>query len=351
MQRDSLAQRRGFGGLLEQSTALTRGQRLITATWTQPALFRRAAGVIRGRPRLPPLPQQLEDFRRQHHVPVLAALRLHDADDHLLAVDVTRPQPHHLAGPQPATIGQRKHRSRLQARRHGQDTLDLLRAQHRRQPLGLLDVPNLGRQIVATERDAEQEPHPGHDPIAVANARPALDQVQLKSAHHVGRCRIGRAFKPGSETLATVNVAALRVRGELARSHVLDHALTQRTDSGSVARGSSILSEVDKTSISGRGSQTRQRCPLSWLPVSRFLPPRSGLERSDFVHWHVWDMPTDAGNVCFLGYFGSPFSGSSDRRAGWSRRRNPPSCRFITADHDPPYALAGIEMTEKFLIK
>src|SRR6266849_1447534 len=51
--------------------------------------------------------------------------------------------------------------------------------------------------------------------------------------------------------------------------------------------GSSILSEVDNTSISGRGSQTRQRCPLSWLPVSRLLPPRSGLERSDFVLWHI----------------------------------------------------------------
>jgi hypothetical protein len=37
------------------------------------------------------------------------------------------------------------------------------------------------------------------------------------------------------------------------------------------------------TSISGRGSQTRYRFPLSWLPVSRLLPPRSGLERSDFV--------------------------------------------------------------------
>jgi len=31
--------------------------------------------------------------------PEYPALRLHDADDHLLAVDVTRPQPHHLAGP------------------------------------------------------------------------------------------------------------------------------------------------------------------------------------------------------------------------------------------------------------
>src|SRR5450631_685695 len=48
---------------------------------------------------------------------------------------------------------------------------------------------------------------------------------------------------------------------------------------------SSILSEVDNTSISGRSSQTRQRFPLSWLPVSR--PPRSGLERSDFVLWQI----------------------------------------------------------------
>src|ERR1700726_1479783 len=287
MQRDSLAQRRGFGGLLEQSTELTRGQRLITATWKQLALFRRAAGVIRGRPRLRPLPQQREGFRRQHHVPVLAALRLHDADDHLLAVDVIPPQPHHLAGPQPATIGEAEHRSRLQARRHGQDTFDLLRAQHRRQPLGLLDVPDLGRQIVTTERDAEQEPYPGHDPIAVADARPALDQVQLKSAHLVGRRRIGRAFEPGGEPLAALDVATLRVWVELARGHVLDHALTQWTDSGSVAHGNSILSEVDNTSISGRSSQTRQRCPPSWLPVSRLLPPRSGLERSDFVLWHL----------------------------------------------------------------
>ena len=49
-----------------------------------------------------------------------------------------------------------------------------------RQFLGLPEVPDLGRQIVATERDAEQEPHSGHDPIAVADAHPALDQVQLK---------------------------------------------------------------------------------------------------------------------------------------------------------------------------
>src|SRR5215469_11997077 len=47
MQRNRLAQPRGFGGLLEQPAELTRGQWLmLTATWKQPALFRRKAGVI-----------------------------------------------------------------------------------------------------------------------------------------------------------------------------------------------------------------------------------------------------------------------------------------------------------------
>ena len=51
--------------------------------------------------------------------------------------------PHHLARPQSATIGECQHRSRLQARRHDQNTLDLLRAQHWRQLLRFLDVPDL----------------------------------------------------------------------------------------------------------------------------------------------------------------------------------------------------------------
>jgi hypothetical protein len=90
---------------------------------------------------------------------------------------------------------------------------------------------------VATQRDAEQEPHPGHDPIAVADDCTALDEVQLETAHLVGRCRIGRALEPGGEPLETINVAALRVRVELARSHIFDHTLTQRTDGVGLAHG------------------------------------------------------------------------------------------------------------------
>jgi hypothetical protein len=46
-----------------------------------------------------------------------------------------------------------------------------------------------------------------------------------------------------------LDVAALRVRVELARSHIFDHTLTQRTDDIGLAHGSSILGEVDDTSI------------------------------------------------------------------------------------------------------
>ena len=238
MQREGFTQPRCFRCLLEQPSELACRQRpTFTATGKQPTLFRRKAGVIRGRPRLPPLPQQVEDLRRQHHVSILETLRLHDADDHLFTVDVARPQPHDLPRPQSATIGEGQHRSRLQARRHDQNTLDLPGAQHGRQLLRFLDVPDLSRQIVATQRDAEQKPHPGHDPIAVADARSALDQVQLETPHLVRRRGIGRALQPGSEPLAARNVAALSVRVELACSHVLDHALTQRTDSFSIAHG------------------------------------------------------------------------------------------------------------------
>jgi len=70
-----------------------------------------------------------------------------------------------------------------------------------RQLLRFLDVPDLSRQIVATQRDAEQKPHPGHDPIAVADARSALDEVQLETSHLVGRRCIGRTLQPGGEPL------------------------------------------------------------------------------------------------------------------------------------------------------
>jgi hypothetical protein len=46
----------------------------------------------------------------------------------------------------------------------------------------------------------------------------------------------------------------------------------------------------------------RYRCPLSRLPASRLLPPRSGLERSDFVHWPISEVATPLIEVRLAGY-------------------------------------------------
>ena len=87
--------------------------------------------------------------------------------------------------------------------------------------------------------------------------------MQLETPHLVGRRCIGRTLEPGGEPLAARNVAALSVRVELACSHVLDHALTQRADSLVSLMESSILSEVDDTSI------LRTRLPSPLWPSSQ----------------------------------------------------------------------------------
>src|SRR5262245_27603474 len=53
---------------------------------------------------------------------------------------------------------------------------------------------------------------------------------------------------------------------------------------------SSILSEVDDTSSLRTGLSTPLSLSSQPATASRLLPPRSGLERSDFVLWHIRDI-------------------------------------------------------------
>jgi hypothetical protein len=106
-----------------------------------------------------------------------------------------------------------------------------------------------------------------------------------KMPYLIGRCCIGRAFEPGGEPLAAMDVVALPVRGELARSQIFDHTLTQRTDRVSLVHGELHPGEVDDTSMLRTGRSNGYWGPLDWLLISRLLLPRSGLERSDLVPW------------------------------------------------------------------
>src|SRR5262249_34447822 len=173
----------------------------------------------------------MEHVGGEDDVAILAALGLLDADDLLCAVDVFDLQPDHLAGAQAAAVAETEHHARLEAVGDSQQATRLVRAHHLRNLLRLAQVIDLGRKIQPPQRDAKQEPHPGHDPVAVADAHAGLSQVQLELTDVLARGRIRRPLQKRSEPLAAGDVAPLRVRAQLARVHVLDHALAQRTDS------------------------------------------------------------------------------------------------------------------------
>jgi len=54
---------------------------------------------------------------------------------------------------------------------------------------------------VAPQCDAEQEPHPCHDPIAVTDARSALDEVQLETPHLVAVAVSGERLSQAANRL------------------------------------------------------------------------------------------------------------------------------------------------------
>jgi hypothetical protein len=70
-------------------------------------------------------------------------------------------------------------------------------------------VVDLGRQIVPPQRDAEQEPHAGHDAIAIADADAGLGQMQLEAANVVSGCRVRGTLEECRKALAARDVAAL----------------------------------------------------------------------------------------------------------------------------------------------
>src|SRR5262245_39453211 len=62
-----------------------------------------------------------------------------------------------------------------------------------------------------------QEPHSGHDAVAIDYAEAGLGQMQLKARNVIGGRRVGGALEECRKAFAALNAAALRTRSELAR--------------------------------------------------------------------------------------------------------------------------------------
>src|SRR5580700_1260147 len=136
----------------------------------------------------------------------------------------------HLAGTQSAAIAETEENACLEAAGDGQQALGLVRAHHQRNLMRFAEVINLGGKIQAPQRHAEQEPQPGHNAVAIADARPCLGKMHLEPADVLRRSRSGRSLQKRSKLFATADVTSLCTNTEFARVHVFDHALAQRAD-------------------------------------------------------------------------------------------------------------------------
>src|ERR1700681_1830391 len=209
------------------------GDRLASrlSAGNQPTFLRRHSRIVTRATHFPPMPQQTKHLVRQHHIAVLTALRLLDANDILCPVDMLDLEPHDLARPQSTAIADPEQNARLETDRDRQQSLDLSDAHHQRKPLWLTNVIDLLRKVQSPQRHPEQEPQPSHDAVAGANTHVRFCQVQLEAADILKGRGIRGSLQKCREPLAAADVASLRTRAELARGHILDHTLTQRGDS------------------------------------------------------------------------------------------------------------------------
>ena len=194
-------------------------------TRTTAALFRRNAGVTPGRPRLPPLPQQVEDLGRKHITfRSLRAFRLHQMRMIICSLSMShRSQPHPLRWPrnQRNHTRRRQHRAGLEARRHGQSTLTSSGLNTSGSVCGSLmcqisDARSWRRKVTRNRKRVA--------PVMIRLrlqmlAALALDEVAVGSWAHLVEAslyRSERLSQQAANRLQLRDVASLRVRVELA---------------------------------------------------------------------------------------------------------------------------------------
>ena len=96
--------------------------------------------------RSPPVTQQCEKLRREHHIPLSLSLAALDPKRHAPAVDVGHLQVRDFGDPQAPAVGDAERGLVLQARRGFDETRHLVLAQHDRQPLAAAaPAPDAGR--------------------------------------------------------------------------------------------------------------------------------------------------------------------------------------------------------------
>jgi hypothetical protein len=192
----------------------------------------------RGPRQAPIRAQDAEQLRRQHDIPITAALALFDADDHAAAVDVANLEARRFGGAQPGRIRRGQRGPRLQARHRLQEAHDLVGAEHHRQLLRLSRIRNALRQLRLPERHAVEETKGANGLVQRRPRYSASDQMHLESADVLQIQLLGGASEEAAKLCNGMHIRSLCRRRQIADRHVLDHAATQRAHLGH--RGSPV---------------------------------------------------------------------------------------------------------------
>ena len=183
--------------------------------------------------RQPPVgAQDRQELRRQHHVALLAALAVLDADHHPAAVDIGDPEAGDLRDPQPGGIGCRQRGAGLQAGHGLEEPHHLVGAQHHRQTPRLAGVGDPLGDLRHPERHAVEEPQRRHRLVEARPCHALRREVDLIGANVLQRQRLRGSAEEPAELRHRVDVGSLRRRREVADRHVLDHAATKRAGLG-----------------------------------------------------------------------------------------------------------------------
>ena len=172
--------------------------------------------------------QVVQQDRRQRHQTILAALALHDVQQHPLAVDVCDSQGDRLGNAQPGRIQGHRDDAVLGVGDRFEYGAHLVLAQHQGQLLGLLgerdglDVPALAERLEVQEAE-------GADRLieAAPSQLSGVHQMQLIGPYIVERQQLRGALEVASEQRDLPDVAVDGAGREVAHLHVFDHSLTQ----------------------------------------------------------------------------------------------------------------------------
>ena len=238
--------------------------------------------------RLPVGPEDLQEHGREHHVAILAALALTDAEDHALTIDVADAERGDLGDAEAGGVGGHERGAMLERADGGEEPGEFVGAEDDGEPLGLPGADEVLEGRGAAQGDVVEEAEGLEVEVVIAPGDMALlDQVEQEGADVLGPERLGGLAEVPGEACDAVDVDADGAGREVAEVHVLGHAEPERSHgvppSGVEAftGGNCLRNSTRRSEAHSRERRRHRAVPLmDGLSSSRPVAPEPGCSTS-----------------------------------------------------------------------